>query len=268
MKQDPPIDARCRDKFLVQSVAIDSSKEFANPGSIVRNSCFQLSMWDANRSQWQHIDESEKSTIQEKKIRVVFLGPSSSAAASTPSRNGLNGGSNRNVSLRVTSQSDGFLTLFKSSVATPEVAPPAYDNARSPSPEDTFTPATRNSVRTASVGPSIKSEPEVKEESSTVKESVVSAASAAVGAVAGVMKPTIEQLKAQLTEVEAKIAAYNREHGVTEGLRQRSSAIAKGETSSPVVNDMAVRVQRSEGVPVQIVAALCLLSFLLAYLFF
>lgn len=112
------------------------------------------------------------------------------------------------------------------------------------------------------------SEREVKEESSSVKETVVSAASAAVGAVSGVVRPSIEQLKTQLAEVEAKIAAYNREHGVTDGLRQRTNAITKGETSSPVVNDMAVRVQRSEGVPVQIVAALCLLSFLLAYLFF
>jgi hypothetical protein len=35
MKQEPPLDAKCRDKFLVQSVAVTPDKEFANPGSIV-----------------------------------------------------------------------------------------------------------------------------------------------------------------------------------------------------------------------------------------
>lgn len=35
MKEDPPMDARCRDKFLVQSVAVTADKEFSNVASIV-----------------------------------------------------------------------------------------------------------------------------------------------------------------------------------------------------------------------------------------
>jgi hypothetical protein len=35
MKQEPPMDMKCRDKFLVQSVAVTADKEFANIGSIV-----------------------------------------------------------------------------------------------------------------------------------------------------------------------------------------------------------------------------------------
>jgi hypothetical protein len=35
MKQDPPLDAKCRDKFLVQSVAVTPDREFDNVGSIV-----------------------------------------------------------------------------------------------------------------------------------------------------------------------------------------------------------------------------------------
>lgn len=35
MKQEPPLDAKCRDKFLVQSVAVTADKEFANIASIV-----------------------------------------------------------------------------------------------------------------------------------------------------------------------------------------------------------------------------------------
>jgi hypothetical protein len=35
MKQEPPLDAKCRDKFLVQSVPLTADKEFTNIGSIV-----------------------------------------------------------------------------------------------------------------------------------------------------------------------------------------------------------------------------------------
>lgn len=35
MKTEPPLDTRCRDKFLVQSVPITSDKEFSNLTAIV-----------------------------------------------------------------------------------------------------------------------------------------------------------------------------------------------------------------------------------------
>lgn len=35
MKQEPPLDAKCRDKFLVQSVTITGDKEFTNVSQIV-----------------------------------------------------------------------------------------------------------------------------------------------------------------------------------------------------------------------------------------
>jgi hypothetical protein len=36
MKEDPPPDAKCRDKFLVQSVLVTADKEFANVATLVR----------------------------------------------------------------------------------------------------------------------------------------------------------------------------------------------------------------------------------------
>jgi hypothetical protein len=36
MKVEPPADAKCRDKFLVQSVAVTADKEFTNIAAIVR----------------------------------------------------------------------------------------------------------------------------------------------------------------------------------------------------------------------------------------
>ena len=40
--------------------------------------------------QWQHVDDAERSSVQEKKIRVVYLPAEGStlAAASTPLKNG------------------------------------------------------------------------------------------------------------------------------------------------------------------------------------
>ena len=35
MKEDPPPDARCRDKFLVQSVAIGADQDVHNIGAVV-----------------------------------------------------------------------------------------------------------------------------------------------------------------------------------------------------------------------------------------
>ena len=76
--------------------------------------------------------------------------------------------------------------------------------------------------------------------------------------------PTYDEIKAKLADAQATIASYAQEGG----LRMRK--VAKGETDNQTVNDIANKVQQSQGggVPLQIVALLCLLSFLLAYLFF
>jgi len=93
---------------------------------------------------------------------------------------------------------------------------------------------------------------------SSVKDSVTSAAAAASNAA-----PTsYEDLKAQLAQAQATIASYSQESG----LRMRKTVGATGDNT--VTSDVGVRQQAAEGVPIQIVAALCLLSFLLAYLFF
>jgi hypothetical protein len=42
MKEDPPPEAKCRDKFLVQSVAVTTDKEFSNIAAIVRLHAFLL----------------------------------------------------------------------------------------------------------------------------------------------------------------------------------------------------------------------------------
>ncbi|RAL65310.1 hypothetical protein DID88_000878 [Monilinia fructigena] len=233
MKDEPPLDAKCRDKFLVQSCVITPDQEFADSPS-------------------NHVDRAEKKDIQEKKIRVAFLPPKSAGgAAVTPLRNGVNG--------------------TNSVISTPDAAPPAY---RSPSPEEHFTPAA-NRVVSGNSGPapsvSVNDEPignrnlgDARSSASNPASSVGSnreRTASAVTAPTGI-STSVEELQAQLAEAKKTIASYA-EQG---GLKMRK--VANGETSNETVNEVAAKLQGVEGVPVQVVAALCLLSFLLAYFFF
>lgn len=75
MKQDAPLDAKCRDKFLVQCAPINSDQDFASVATV--------------------LETVDKSQLTERKIRVIWLAAdgeaapeasSSLAAQSTPSR--------------------------------------------------------------------------------------------------------------------------------------------------------------------------------------
>jgi len=76
MKADPPLDTRCRDKFLVQSAPITPEKEFASIAAVVsvagskpRTRCTALLTLVAQ------LESTEKGQIQERKIRVNWLAP-------------------------------------------------------------------------------------------------------------------------------------------------------------------------------------------------
>lgn len=96
------------------------------------------------------------------------------------------------------------------------------------------------------------------------------AAPAAVAAtVKSAASATYEELKDQLAKAENTIASLRTE--VASGLRQRKAAgtSSEGETSkAPQLAQQQPQGRATEGVPVQIVALLCLVSFLLAYFFF
>jgi hypothetical protein len=143
---------------------------------------------------------------------------------------------------------------------------------RSPSPqEETFTPQTRNNP----IGPvsTVDTEPADNEHLGDAKASTFNPASStgsvkdtvtsAATAVSNAVPTSYEDLKAQLAQAQATIALYGQEGG----LRMRKVVGATGD-STTLTTDVGARQATSEGVPVQIVALLCLLSFLLAYLFF
>lgn len=217
MKAEPPLDAKCRDKFLVQSVAITSDKEFVNVAQI----------WDS----------VEKSDILEKKIRVVWQpasGEDQSGAAVTPARHSLANGVE----------------------ATPEVPPPAYS-----SPQEDTTIASPS-----------QAEPEWKRESKRepTQEPETAPSTIPVPSISQVKSTaadTFEELKDKLAKAEATIASLKDQ--ASSGLKQRKPTSTTEEKAAAPVQALAQAArQGTEGVPIQIVATLCLVSFLLAYFLF
>ncbi|OAA67306.1 integral er membrane protein [Niveomyces insectorum RCEF 264] len=249
MKQDPPADYKCRDKFLVQSVPITGDKEFQSIQNI----------WDG----------VEKTAVEERKIRVSFLPPEDPDALAptiTPARQ---------------STTNGFDTTF-------DASPPAYA-----SPHE-VSRATTNGVAAAEE-PFSPQKPDVTSSGSSapipLAASLASSSAGSTAAAAPSTTPrssgittttandkdaTIAALTARLAEAEALMASLRKDGG----LRQRKGLAA---TTTPGTSEKAAHPsdttatqaqlkpttrQGTEGVPVRVVALLCLICFLLAYFFF
>lgn len=213
MKEDPPADAKCRDKFLVQSVVI--------PDPSVTN-VTQI---------WQSVEATAKGSIQEKKIKVSFL----------PAGAHTNG--------------------FTSSERAISEEPPAYGYASTTS---AATPQ-KSAPIAGETSPSLidQSMASVTSAAETIQEKATTAASTVVAAV-----PTSsEQLQRQLEDAKATILKLQEQ--VSEGLRQRKVTSSVDSTSTSTSPKLALQNQQVPGgVPVQIVALLCLVSFIIAWLFF
>ncbi|KAK2033332.1 MSP domain-containing protein [Colletotrichum zoysiae] len=208
MKQEPPLDTKCRDKFLVQSVPITADKEFASIANI--------------------LDQTDKSSVIERKIRVNWLTAddqsSGSGVASTPNRHSIVNGD-----------------------YTPDVSH-VYS---SPGPE------ADGSGSPGTVRPSTS---DAKDDS--VSEKAQSTVSAASHAVTNTAQATYDELKQKLSQAEAKIASLQDNSGLRQRVKTESEKLPSTQEAAAAIR------QGVEGVSVQMVAILCLLSFLLAYFFF
>lgn len=203
MKEDPPPDARCRDKFLVQSVAVDANTDAANIASV-----------------WNNIETAAKSSVQEKKIRVNFL----------PADATTNG------------------------VSHDEEQPPAYS---SPSPSAAaVTPQRSTGAAAASANSAMDKSP---------SPDTTAASGIGAGAVASSIPTNQEDLRAKLDDANATIARLRSE--AAEGLRQRKPQ----ESAEKAVDQVKQSMQNAPapgGVPLPVVAGLCLLCFIIAWMFF
>lgn len=127
-----------------------------------------------------------------------------------------------------------------------------------PEASRTFSSPSANPDTPSAAPPPYENKGANHDDDATDVKSAVSQASAAVASTAQV---TYDELKSKLAQAEAQLATMK-----DAGLRQRVKTPGGGEKT---VEQVAQQVkQKVEGVPVQIVALLCFLSFLLAYFFF
>ncbi|KAK2764001.1 phosphatidylinositol-binding protein scs2 [Arachnomyces sp. PD_36] len=216
MKEDPPADAKCRDKFLVQSVSITQDQDFANVSSI-----------------WQNVEKTAKSSIQERKIRVVFL-PAEEAQTPPPPSEQTNG---------IAPASDG--AIYTSPVGKFDT--PAAQQA---------TPPTR----------SAQSSEETHTSSGATKSEILTPSTSAVDSKSGITAlSSNDEAHAQLADAKAQIKKLQQTIASNE-LRQRKGGDKESRDSSGLQQQQQQPVE--SGVPLQTAAALCLLSFLIAYFFF
>lgn len=154
MKAEPAPDAKCRDKFLVQSAPITGDKEFASITSV--------------------LETTDKSSLSEKKIRVNWLAASSDSAdhdevpavVSTPHKQtSLNG-----TSTDTPEASRSFSSPEAShDTFTPSAAPPPYSDDKKEPVEEKGKPVkqvvneTAATVASAAVKVKEKAEQELRQ---------------------------------------------------------------------------------------------------------
>ncbi len=195
----------------------------------------------ANRDQWAHIEQTAKSSIQEKKIRVLFL---PADANSTPAR--TNGVSR-----------DSMLSSPQSEAAVTPARGPT-DHAQGPVSRMEDRPAGSKNlgeIEREAYNPSSGSGA-----GAGIQQTVAAAATSVSNAI-----PSQTDLQAQLDAAKQQIVRLTQQ--ANEGLRQR-----KPEATSGAKGQLATATQQQTapagGVSVQITALLCLVSFLIAYFLF
>ena len=108
------------------------------------------------------------------------------------------------------------------------------------------------------------------ETASNVAASAGSTMGAAASSAASAVPTSSDDLHTQLAQAKVTIAKMTQQ-AEEQGLRQRKVDAINQDSRERITTGttgMGVQQQPAEGVPVQIVAALCLLSFLLAYFLF
>jgi len=150
MKEDPAPDAKCRDKFLVQSVGIAADKDTGNVGSL-----------------WSHIEQTNKSAIQERKIRVAFI----AADATTPAKTNGIAHAQDTPSQQQRSPSPDAVTPHHTAISGLVNDTPSSEHTRSPTADSS---AYTNATTTQTVTENVQAK------AAQVQEKVSQAASSAV----------------------------------------------------------------------------------------
>jgi hypothetical protein len=99
-----------------------------------------------------------------------------------------------------------------------------------------------------------------------MSSSATSSVNAAASSVANAL-PSSADIQAQLADAKAQISRLTQQIGESSGLRQRKTDTSSS-SGAQLSTATETRAAPAGGVPVQITAGLCLLSFLIAYFLF
>ncbi|KAJ2661233.1 phosphatidylinositol-binding protein scs2 [Coemansia sp. RSA 1200] len=253
MKEDPPADFKCRDKFLIQSIQISPEME-------------SMPMTEL----WAMVEREAKSSISEKKLRVRYLPP---AAAEGGASDG--GGSTPVAATEMATPASAAETLTKK---MPRTSPPATRNLPGPSPlaRSVETQGDESSVNEASSAKSASPTPQqtqTQTQTQTQKmpeipaaisdrlfpdssaaqspENTTTFAEAAAQPLGDLQtaNATIRALRQQLSDCQAQL----------ERARGSGAAGSKKQPSS---------LSSTDGLSIQSVAIIALVAFLFGYFFF
>ena len=133
----------------------------------------------------------------------------------------------------------------------------------SPFPADTSTPEAMHHAKSEQ-SPSVMGQ----EARGGGGDSIIEKGRSSLANAANAVPTSTEDLKSQLSEAQTTIKRLTQQ--MDQGIRQRTSGLVsqtKGNSRLSMVN-AGGQQNGPGGVPVQVVAGLCLLSFLLAYFFF
>ena len=131
-----------------------------------------------------------------------------------------------------------------------------------------MTPSTRSANTAGSE--SFNDSKSMAESASNAAASTQSTVGAAASGVANLVPTSGDELRSQLAQAKATIAKM-KQQSEEQGLRLRKTDAVNQDSRERITTGttgMGIQQQPADGVPVQIVAALCLLSFLLAYFLF
>ncbi|GAA5901778.1 hypothetical protein JCM6882_008671 [Rhodosporidiobolus microsporus] len=292
MKEDPPAGAKCRDKFLVQSVVVTAEREGLGLPEL-----------------WQTVEREDKarqaeggaSEIHEQKIRCAYLPAADSDAvsaipeetASRLSSQGANPAADSSFSSAIAASPS---STSRSGEGGTTSTPPAYSVTQgSPtpaSPPSTFSESSPNPVAAkaqdaaaaagstaasaaAAVGlPNLAKVIEDKTPAPVASSSSASAGAAAAAGCANGASGEVAQLRAELAAARSEISRLKQQLDQAETtastLRSRGAgASGAGEKAAAGgASQAVVEMKGSEGVPVQVVVGVAFGVFVVTWLFF
>ncbi|ORX94014.1 VAMP-associated protein [Basidiobolus meristosporus CBS 931.73] len=228
LKEDPPLDFKCKDKFLVQSIAITPDKETQNLQEL-----------------WSSIETADKSSINERKLRCSYLPP-----AGHEEERDINPLNDSQLPPSYQEITPATASLTQSSNASPIIGSPVESLTAIPStlsdiPESTLSQAPLSKPETtreesAHVSP--------KQEDQDLKRQLIEA------------EAKIQRLESQLNQQSIR----NRQPATSEKASKEVSA----QKTHAQTHSLLLQPYSDQTFPLQLVLVISVASFLLGAVFF